>query len=67
MKVSLKPETEMKVHMSEKYQRITDARTACKGLFTYSQNRRSSLTFDVFWSKHLQEVRSTVYIHVQSI
>ena len=24
-------------------------------------------TFDVFWSKHLQEVRSTVYIHVQSI
>ena len=25
------------------------------------------LTFDVFWSKHLQEVRSTVYIHVQSI
>ena len=25
------------------------------------------LTFDVFWPKHLQEVRSTVYIHVQSI
>ena len=25
------------------------------------------LTFDVFWSKHLQEVRSTAYIHVQSI
>ena len=24
-------------------------------------------TFDVFWSKHLQEVRSTVYIHVQSM
>ena len=25
------------------------------------------LTFDVFWPKHLQEVRSTVYIHGQSI
>ena len=25
------------------------------------------LTFDVFWPKHLQEVRSTAYIHVQSI
>ena len=25
------------------------------------------LTFDVFWPKHLQEVRSTVCIHVQSI
>ena len=25
------------------------------------------LTFDVFWPKHLHEVRSTVYIHVQSI
>ena len=25
------------------------------------------LTFDVFWPKRLQEVRSTVYIHVQSI
>ena len=25
------------------------------------------LTFDVFWPKHSQEVRSTVYIHVQSI
>ena len=25
------------------------------------------LIFDVFWPKHLQEVRSTVYIHVQSI
>ena len=25
------------------------------------------LTFDVFWPQHLQEVRSTVYIHVQSI
>ena len=25
------------------------------------------LTFDVFGPKHLQEVRSTVYIHVQSI
>ena len=25
------------------------------------------LTFEVFWPKHLQEVRSTVYIHVQSI
>ena len=25
------------------------------------------LTFDVFWPEHLQEVRSTVYIHVQSI
>ena len=25
------------------------------------------LTFDVFWPKHLQEVRSTVYIHVQCI
>ena len=25
------------------------------------------LTFDVFWPKHLQEVRSTVYIHVQSM
>ena len=25
------------------------------------------LTFDVFWPKHLQEVRSTIYIHVQSI
>ena len=25
------------------------------------------LTFDVFWPKDLQEVRSTVYIHVQSI
>ena len=24
-------------------------------------------TFDVFWPKHLQEVRSTVYIHVQSM
>ena len=25
------------------------------------------LTFDVFWPKHLQMVRSTVYIPVQSI
>ena len=25
------------------------------------------LRFDVFWPKHLQEVRSTVYIHVQSM
>ena len=25
------------------------------------------LTFDVFWPKHLREVRSTAYIHVQSI
>ena len=25
------------------------------------------LAFDVFWPKHLQEVRSTVYIHVQSM
>ena len=25
------------------------------------------LTFDVFWPKHLQEVRSTDYIHVQSM
>ena len=25
------------------------------------------LTFDVFWPKHLQEVTSTVYIHVLSI
>ena len=25
------------------------------------------LTFDVFWPKHLQEVRSTVCLHVQSI
>ena len=25
------------------------------------------LTFDVFWHKYLQEVRSTVHIHVQSI
>ena len=24
-------------------------------------------TFDVFWPKHLQEVRSTVNIHVQSM
>ena len=29
MIVRLKPETEMRVHMSEKYHRITDARTAC--------------------------------------
>ena len=25
------------------------------------------LRFDVSWPKHLQEVRSTVYIHVQSM
>ena len=24
-------------------------------------------TFDVFWHNHLQEVRSTVYIHIQSM
>ena len=38
------------------------------GFMTYSQAIGDQvLTFDVFWPKHLQEVKSTVYIHVQSM
>ena len=47
-----------------------------KGLNSYTCDRNYTpilrigdqvLKFDVFWPKHLQEVRSTVYIHGQSI